>query len=602
MVDIAKGTTLGAAGAAQMAANFQQMGVGMVQTGKDVEGFVNDSAAAGVNASNVLESMTSSFAKAQEFTFVKGRAGLKDMAINAQKMKISMESTFAAADKARTLKGSLDMASQLMVLGGRFAQADPFQLSFLARNDPAKFQEKLADMTKGMASFNKTTGEMSVSAYDMDRLRAAAEATGVPFAELVESSKKMAQMSGAKASLFVGTSDDREMIANMAKMGKDGSFTVDLGGQAVSLSKLTTGQISMLKAEKSTLEQRAKDSQAFDEVFKNTMMELKSVFLPFLVEMGSLLKSVNGFIGGLSPMMKTGIAYTGVILGVTAGFGKLISSVGGTGAIKSLLGIGKGGIKAGASAASSVAQAAGAAGSGAGNAAAGAAGSASKGLGGAMGKLGGSSAAATLVAVGVAAVGMGYGIKLATEGIAKLAEAMKGMTGAEVAGLVGVVAALSIGFVAMAFAVGSFANPMSLAGVAVVAGLSLSMIGMGFAIKLATDGVANMFTSMSSLAGLDLSGVGAFFGTAAGFLTADSDNFTGLMATVMFLKTAQTSMIAEMREVMSTPVTLQLAGDNKMVVNVELTTNIDGDKFVKKFTKPFAVELQKASKGLRSLL
>ena len=271
------------------------------------------------------------------------------------------------------------------------------------------------------------------------------------------------------------------------------------------------------------------------------------------------------------------------------------SAVGG---IKSLVSLG-GLIKGGGGAASAASSAGGSITSAATGAAGG--GGGGGGAGGVAGKLGGSSVAATLVAVGVAAVGMGYGLKLATEGIAKLAEAMKGMTGPEVAGLVGVVAALSLGFVAMAVGVATFANPMSLAGVAVVAGLSLTMIGMGYAIKLATDGVATMFTSMSSLTGLDLSGVGAFFGMATSFLAADSDNFTGLMATVMFLKTAQTSMVAEMREVMSTPVTLQLAGDNKMMVNVEIVNNIDGDKFVKKFTKPFAVELQKASKGQRSL-
>ncbi len=51
---------------------------------------------------------------------------------------------------------------------------------------------------------------------------------------------------------------------------------------------------------------------------------------------------------------------------------------------------------------------------------------------------------------------------------------------------------------------------------------------------------------------------------------------------------------------MNTPITLQLANDSKMVVNVEVVNNIDGDKFVQKFSKPFAVELQKATKGLRS--
>ena len=40
-------------------------------------------------------------------------------------------------------------------MGGEFAKTDPFEILFLSRNDPAKMQEKLADMTKGLVSFRK---------------------------------------------------------------------------------------------------------------------------------------------------------------------------------------------------------------------------------------------------------------------------------------------------------------------------------------------------------------------------------------------------------------------------------------------------------------
>lgn len=598
IVDMAKGTALGAEGAAEMAGHFDTLGISVERTGQIVEGIVQSAADMGVNASNVLKDVNKNFARSQEFTFMAGVAGLKQMAINAQKTRISMEATFNAADKARTLKGSLEMASQLMVLGGNFAKADPFQLSFLARNDPAKFNTVLADMTKGMASFNKETGEMSISAYDMDRLRAASEATNIPLEKLVESSKKMASMSAAKSSLFVGTDSDREMIAQMAKMGSDGTFSVKLGGVDVAVNKLTMAQVSSLKAEKQTLEQRARDAQSFDEVFSGTMMQLKSVFLPLLTQFDSVLKTIKGFLDGLDVSTVKMIAVTGAVIGAVAGLSLILGPMkslfsvakGIGGGIGSMLGGGAG------KAASSVASAAG-------NAVGGGAGGGLGGLSGGMSKIAGgagSSTAATLVAVGVAAVGMGYGVKLATEGIAGLATAMKGMTGPEVAGLVGIVLALSLGFVAMAVGVASFANPASLAGLAVVAGLSLSLIGMGFAIKLATDGIGDMFKSMSSLAGADLSGVAAFFKVATGFLTADDKNFGGLMATVAMLKASQTSIMTEMREIMSTPIVLQLAGDSKMVVNVDVINNMDGDKFVTKYSKAFAVELQKATKGLRS--
>lgn len=591
---IAKGTSLGADGAAEMAGNFAKMGLDANVLKTFLEDTTNEAASFGVNAGNVLQDLNTNFARSQNFTFARGKSGLKDMAMNAQKLKISMEATFNAADKARTLQGSLDMASQLMVLGGQFAQADPFKLSFMARNDPAKFQEVISNMTEGVATFNKATGQIGVNANDMDRLRQVAEATSIPLDQLKNSAVEFTKIKMAKKSLFAGTDEDRDMIARMATMREDGSFRIEIGGNEVDLEKLTASQITMVKAQKSSLEARARDSQAFDEVYKNFIMELKATFLPFLKALTPMLEYLKKIIDGLNPTVIKMMAYGGAVVGVTA---KLASVVGPfVGGVKGLLSMrGGGGASLAQTAASSVGGGASAAGS-----AASAAGGGGGRLSGMLGS-GGSSMAATLAAVGVAAVGVGYGLKLATEGIATLATAMKGMTGGEITGMVIVVGVLAAGFVAMALGLATFANPMSLAGLAVVAGLSVTMIAMGYAIKLATDGVANMFAGMKSLASVDMSPVKDFFKSTTDFLTADGSNFAGLMATVSFLQSSQMNILSEMREIMSTPVKMVMSGDNKMVVNVDLTTMIDSQKLTSSFSKAFNVDLQRAAQGTRSL-
>jgi hypothetical protein len=591
---MAAGTSLGAEGAAQMAASFERIGMSAGSVAELTEQMVNDSDALGINSASVLKNISANVKKSNEFTFKNGAAGLKNMAIQAEKIKISIEDTFAASEKARTLEGSLDMAAQLMVLGGNFSKADPFQLSFLARNDPEKFQKALGDMTKGVASFNRETGTFSISAYDMDRLRQASEATGVSMDSLTHSATEFAKMNKAKSNIFVGSDEDKEYIARMAEMGKDGTFKIDVGGTAVELSKLTGEQVGLLKTQKSTLEARAKDAQSFDEVFGNFLLELKSTALPLMKYLTSLLGGVKSAMDG---MRGFGLKYIAFGLALLAGGTMLFK---GLSLAKGLVG-GIGGMlsKGGTGAASAVA-------SGAGEAASGAAGPAAS-AGGFLSKIGGSmGTAATIAAIGVAAVGLGYGFKLAAEGAASLATAMKGMTGGEMAGLLGVVLGLGAAFVGFGFAMSAAltsvgANPMAWAGVAVVAALGVAAVAAGYGVNLATKGIGDMVGSFASLGSVDYSSLTNLMGVIGNTMSGDMGNFGKIKEMVQFLKETQTSMASELTKMMNRPIKLELAGDSMMTCNIEVHNNIDGDKMVSKFTKKFQVAVTDATKGLRNL-
>jgi len=233
------------------------------------------------------------------YRFQNGVKGLEQMVKYSEQFKVSMENAFAAADKFRTLEGLLETGANLRVLGGEFAKMDEFKLSFLARNKPQEFLLELGKLTKGMASFNKETGEFDISDVDFDRLRAVADATNMDFNKLVESARQFNQIDLAKKQILIGDSKDKEMIANLAKF-KAGSNIgiIKIGSEFVKLTDLTDKHLSALKIEAQTLEERAAQSQNFNDTLTNLVSQLKTTFIPALTYINDMLTGFNKFLDG----------------------------------------------------------------------------------------------------------------------------------------------------------------------------------------------------------------------------------------------------------------------------------------------------------------
>jgi hypothetical protein len=593
LAEIAAGTGKGGQFAAEMAANYESIGINAVRSAEMMGDVLNQSEQMGVIGGKALDDINKNFARAQGFTFSKGVKGFQEMAMYAQKTKIAIEDVFNVADKARTLEGSLEMASRLMVMGGNFAKTDPFQLSFLARNKPEELQKKLAEMTKGIARFNRETGELEVGAADMDRLREVADATGMSLESLKESAKQAARNAMVNKNLFVGSPQDREFIAQMAKIGKNGRMSIEVGGKDIDVSKLTTQQIGLLRQQEKTLQQRAKDSQSFDEVWTNFVEELKSTALPLAKHLDTLTKHLTSIIdvfrsddGGLNTL-----AYT--LLAVVGGL-KLVMFSGQVAAFVA-------GLKESASSFLAMFKKSGGT-NAVGNTLAGATGGGTSptpsGKGGGLGKLLGGTGAGTIAAIGVAFVGLGYGIKLATEGIAQLAEAMKGMSIGEIAGLVLTVGILTAGFVGLGLSLASMgANPLTWAGAGLLALVATSVLGMGIGIKLATDGIANMATSLKGLQNMDFSGLNGMFLNASNFLNGDSSNIDKLKETIAMLGATESKVLSEIKSLLSKPLKMEIAGTDKLNIHVDITTMIDSDVLVKKTARKFALQLKNYKDG-----
>lgn len=488
LVAIAKGTGLQNAEVSKLVGTMQNYGLSVMSSKDIIEESINSTAKLGLSSNVVLKKLGANIDKLNSYKFKDGVKGILEMAQASERFKFSMEGALSAADKFRTLEGLLETGANLRVLGGEFAKMDEFKLSFLARNDVKKFGDEMSKLTKGMATFNKETGEFDVTDINLDRLRSFAEQTNQPFNDLVQNAKKLSQFEFAKKQILVGTPAEREMIATLAKF-KPGSTIgiIEVGGKEVELTKLTQQNIDLYKQEQKTLEQRSKDSQNFNKSFENTITQLKATMIPLLGVINSSLEFFNGILdkyfrdetGKLSALAAIlpvgGILFGSVslalVLGVLRGISSLVSTK--IGGLFNLIGGGGGG---GMNAAQLLAN--------------------GKGLG------------YTLMGLGVAAAGIGTGFYLAAKGFSAFADSIKGMSGGELAVVAGGIAALTLGMygiIAAAPAITGAAGALSEFGIAV------GLIGAGI-----------------GLAGAGLAGIGYGIGRAAEGFNTKNLNFSGI--------------------------------------------------------------------------
>jgi len=635
---IGKGTGLGIAEATRLGAQFEIMGIDAKSTMDYVQGVVDTSERMGVNTTKVLKVVNDNFKKLNTYTFQQGVKGFAQMAMYAEKFKIDIGQALNAADVARTLEGAIDLASQLQVMGGEFAKTDPFEMLFLSRNDPAKFTEKIADMTKGVVTFRKMADgsfEKYISPADRDRLAAVAKSMGMEASALTEIAQRQAEIQKMRQQMGgMGLSDEQKKLIEGAATfdTKSGKFQVQIAGTMRDISTLTSDQADAFAKEKVSLEERAKQAMTFDETFKATIETLKAALLPILKGINVMLTPLSKIATGLSKLAGSGwggvVTAAGILLsagllwkgisnklgnvvqgyvdkkggkGLSGMFGKATPSVtpaapaSPTGTISGLAEQRKG-IGAGAAAAGKGKQMLGA---GAG--------------------------------IGAAAVGLGAGVGLAAVGISKLADSMSKLTKEQAENLKSIAMTLAVTFPLAAIGIGIVAGVAAPAeGPLLALGAALLMIGGAVGIAAAgigymgkglgemfektkgggkemgeiAGGMAKMAGAMAlfSVGGLGLPVFLATMGaiTVASLSSAKMASNLEKMGTAMkgtkddwiAVQNAITAIsganikgggvIADLANLMKQPLKVEFANNGKVSLVNDITLNIDGQKFMQK--------------------
>ena len=249
--------------------------------------------------------------------------------------------------------------------------------------------------------------------------------------------------------------------------------------------------------------------------------------------------------------------------------------------------------------------------------------------------------AAKMAAIGVAAVGIGYGFKLAAEGVSQLAVAVKDLDGAGFAKLaitVALVGTAMAGVLAAGiYAVGTAAgNPITALGLAAI---GVAAAGIGWGIGQAATGIGELVKSFGSLEQVNMLKIGAGIAAigAAGYLMSsplamyglatigvvlggisllnfdnvlplqnlhfidkDIQNMKEMANLLAQINAIDTSKLNALKNLFSEgTMKVQIAG-NSMIRN-EITLDIAGEKIFKRIEKMVELKTRKAPGDTKSI-
>lgn len=207
----------------------------------------------GLNAKAVQETMVKNLKMAQDYNFARGVEALNRMAQKSVELKMNMNAAGQFANKVSSLEGAMTTGANLSVLGGGFARnANPLSMLYESLNDVEGLQDRIVKMTSGMAKWDESKGQFSISAFNRMRMKNAAESMGVDFNDLYNSSMNQARRDKIESQIRGSQNLDDETvnyIKNIATVDKDGIAHVKIGDETKEVSKLTAQDKERLKAE-----------------------------------------------------------------------------------------------------------------------------------------------------------------------------------------------------------------------------------------------------------------------------------------------------------------------------------------------------------------
>ena len=279
----------------------------------------------GISSKKAITDIAKNITKMRTMGFIGGEDSLKRMVVIANRLKMNVDEIFDVADKARSIEGAMDMAAELQLAGGSFANINPMDLLAAARKGPEELQKILTGMGKDVGHWvtdMKGNKKYEFDPIDVDRLNIVAKATG----QTLDSVQKMIQSNASdmeKFNMFQGVIDgvddvDKELVksglSQMLKMGKDGKIELNASSEMAKrmgikdlqqLQSMSGADLkTKMEADAKTLEEENLRNQSLKQSFDNFISALMSVFSFFepLIQvltwfMQGFTKIVTGFLG-----------------------------------------------------------------------------------------------------------------------------------------------------------------------------------------------------------------------------------------------------------------------------------------------------------------
>jgi hypothetical protein len=278
---------------------FGNVGIEISQIGVNLEKSIEYIQSVGLNAKTVMKDVTDNMAQMNRFQFEGGVQGLSKMAAQASMLKFDMRETFQFAEKVLTPDGAIETAAGIQRLGISIGNlADPFALMNASINDPSGLQDSLIKATKQFTEYDEKTKSFKINPQGVLTLRELAKETNTSFENLSKSALAAADLdkrvSKINPTLTFDSPEDKQFIANMATMSKEGDYVVQLKNDKtgevdkIKLSEITNEQLIALRKQQ---EEAPKTLEDIQKSQLNALLDIK-----FAIE-GNIAKGTYGLAG-----------------------------------------------------------------------------------------------------------------------------------------------------------------------------------------------------------------------------------------------------------------------------------------------------------------
>jgi hypothetical protein len=266
----------------ELVENFAEVGYETSQIGVNLENSIEYIQSVGLNAKEVMGDVQDNMSLMNKFNFTDGVVGLSKMAAQASMLRFDMSATAGFAEKVLTPEGAINTAAALQRLGVAVGQlGDPFALMNDAINDPGALQDSLIKATKQFTQFDEKTKSFKINPQGMLTLREMQDATGISYDQLAKSALAAAdldkRLSAISPSLDFETEEDKQFLANMATMSKDGDYVVKLKNdetgiiETKKLGEITQGEMEKLR------EQQENAPKTLEDIQKSQLNVLENI-------------------------------------------------------------------------------------------------------------------------------------------------------------------------------------------------------------------------------------------------------------------------------------------------------------------------------------
>jgi len=259
--------------------DFDTLGLSVERVSEEIASIYGKASKHGLNAKAVTKAVADNLKMAQNYTFARGRKAIFEMAEKSTQLKFNLRDAEAFANKVGTLEGAMKTAAQLSVLGGNFAmQGNPMTLLYNALNDVEGLQDQMLAMTKNLVYWDENKQQLDMSAFDRQRIRATAEASGIDYGDFMNQAFNQERVRRISRELPAGLDKDTaEYIKNIATLDEHGNARIqfhnekgDKEGEAQLLSDVLQKPELVAKLKGESEAKDIKEGATVGDILNNT--------------------------------------------------------------------------------------------------------------------------------------------------------------------------------------------------------------------------------------------------------------------------------------------------------------------------------------------